>query len=221
MADSFLDAFSFDDDEGAVEPAAAGLGALSLADGGKRGKKGSKAREKKQREEAEREARMVEARNSAGPDKGALEAKQLDVQLAPLGLRVQEVMADGHCLFRAVAYQVSDTSARPMEDMVWDLRKKSVAHLQAHAVDFEPFFEPTESAPSFEAYCAEMASTAAWGGQMELRALAQVIGRSLRVHQAGAPPVVMNEEAAGEPVELSFHQHAYGLGEHYNALQQR
>lgn len=195
------------------------VGALSLDDeNARKPKKGSKARDKKQREEAEREARLAEGRKNAGPAKGDLENKQLGAQLAPLGLRVHEVLADGHCLFRAVACQLPDAHERPADEAVWALRVKAVEQIRANSADYLPFFEPTESTPTLEAYCAAMASTAAWGGQMELRALAQALGRTLRVHQAGAPPVVMNGEAEGEALELSFHQHAYGLGEHYNAV---
>lgn len=200
----------------ARELAEEGLSGLSIS--GARPKKGSKTRERKQREEAEREARLAEGRKNAGPAKGALESEALGAQLAPLGLRVHEVAADGHCLFRSVAYQLAGAEGQPADAAVWALREKAAAQIRAHAADYLPFFEPTESAPSLEAYCSEMASTAAWGGQLELRALAQALGRSLRVHQAGAPPVVMNGGAQGSPVELSFHQHAYGLGEHYNAV---
>jgi OTU domain-containing protein 6 len=183
----------------------------------KKGGKGSKARSKKEKAEAEREARMAEARSNAGPAKGAIEDKQLAAQLQPLGLRVEPVAADGHCLFRAIATQLK--AAQPDEQAVWELRKRAVSHIEAHAADFSPFFEPSESAPSFDGYLEQMKTSAAWGGQMELRALAQVLGRTIRVHTAGAPPVVMNDEAADAPaLELSFHQHAYGLGEHYNAV---
>ncbi|KAG8461551.1 hypothetical protein KFE25_001155 [Diacronema lutheri] len=198
----------------------AGLGALSLGDEStRRPKKGNKARERKEREEAERDARMADARKNAGPAKRDLENAQLCVQLAPLGLRVREVIADGHCLFRAVACQLTDADAQPADEAVWALRGTAVEHMRAHAADFLPFFEATESAPTLDAYCAEMATTAAWGGQLELRALAQALGRTLRVHQAGIAPVVMNGGAGGVAVELSYHQHAYGLGEHYNAVQ--
>jgi OTU domain-containing protein 6 len=216
----------------AREAAEDALGGLSLDGRGKLAKGGgggagkpSKAAAKKQKEDAAREARMAEARSTAGPNKGALESAQLVAQLAPLGLRVAEVGADGHCLFRAVGVQLEAAAQGALSDeAVWALRRQAVAHIRAHAAEYAPFFEPTETAPTLADYCAQMASEAVWGGQMELRALAQALGRTIRVHAAGAPPVVMNQAAAAadgsspSAIELSFHQHAYGLGEHYNAV---
>lgn len=200
-------------------------GADASEDGQRKVKgKSQQRRAKKQREEAEREARMAEARQNAGPDRRAEEDAALRAQLAPLGLGVREVAADGHCLFRAVACQLETPKAAATDDApVWDLRRRAVEHARAHAPDFEPFFEPTDTAPTFEAYCKEMASTAAWGGQMEIRALATVLGRPIRVHTVGAPPLVMSDGSAAAQstptIELAFHQHAFGLGEHYNAVQ--
>jgi OTU domain-containing protein 6 len=34
----------------------------------------------------------------------------------------------------------------------------------------------------------------------------------------GMPTVKMGEDFAGEPLRVSYHRHAYGLGEHYNSL---
>jgi OTU domain-containing protein 6 len=63
-------------------------------------------------------------------------------------------------------------------------------------------------------------ATAAWGGQLELRALAHVLRRRICVFSAHLPTVEMGEEYTGDvaPLRVAYQQHAYGLGEHYNSV---
>lgn len=112
--------------------------------------------------------------------------------------------------------------------------------MRSHADEYAPFVETEDGdASCFESYCDEVESTAAWGGQLELRALAHVLRRPIAVFAAGTPPLTMGEEYArrargGEAgggggaeggggsdaklLRVAFLQHAYGLGEHYNSV---
>ena len=47
----------------------------------------------------------------------------------------------------------------------------------------------------FEEYCDRVESSADWGGQLELRALAQALERSITVYSVGMPPVIMGADA--------------------------
>merc|ERR1711909_199047 len=71
----------------------------------------------------------------------------------------------------------------------------------------------------FQAYCNKMASTPAWGGQVELQAMATVLKRPIEVIQAEGPPMVVGEQFKQSALVLTYHRHAYGLGEHYNSVQ--
>jgi OTU domain-containing protein 6 len=75
---------------------------------------------------------------------------------------------------------------------------------------------------SFERYCHSVEATAAWGGQLELRALAHVLRRRIVVYSAHLPTVEMGEEYRAEehapPLRVAYQMHAYGLGEHYNSV---
>ena len=77
---------------------------------------------------------------------------------------------------------------------------------------------------SFERYCRSVEATAAWGGQLELRALAHVLRRRIVVYSAHLPTVEMGEEYRVEehapPLRVAYLQHAFGLGEHYNSVRQ-
>lgn len=222
---SFLDVFDFGDED-TREGGAAGGGEETAPDkvagsgAARRAKKKAEARRaKKERELVQLEARMSEARLQAGPAKGDEETKKLREQLSTLGLEIREVAADGHCMFRAVACQLPATTAdrKGEDEAVWSLRQQVANHLLAHEGEFAPFFEPTDTAKDFRSYCEEMRSSAAWGSQLELRALAQARGICIRVHSADAPVVVMNESVASAPIDIVFHRHAFGLGEHFNA----
>ena len=61
-----------------------------------------------------------------------------------------------------------------------------------------------------------------WGGQPEIKALASALQRSITVHSADSPPMVMQGGGNGgegkEGLHVSFHRHYFGLGEHYNSL---
>ena len=64
-------------------------------------------------------------------------------------------------------------------------------------------------------------STAAWGGQLELQALATGLRVPVEVLTADAPPAVMGEAFLGETdgvaLRVCHHRRAFGLGEHYNS----
>ena len=55
-----------------------------------------------------------------------------------------------------------------------------------------------EPAQAFEEYCDKVEETAAWGGQIELQALAQAIERHIQVHCAGLPVVEQGLEYKGK-----------------------
>ena len=50
---------------------------------------------------------------------------------------------------------------------------------------------------SFEQYCQDIQDTAAWGGQTELNALANVLQHHIKVYAAGLPVVDMGQQYEG------------------------
>ena len=71
----------------------------------------------------------------------------------------------------------------------------------------------------FKTYCSDMETTSAWGGQVEIRALANVLKSPVEVIQAEGPAIVVGEEFkdVSEGLVVTYHRHMFGLGEHYNA----
>jgi len=129
------------------------------------------------------------------------------------------------------------------------LRRLAAAHMRRHRAEFEPFVaevaaaalprgragevageEEEEgekgeaSAPpadAFEAYVGAVEGEGAWGGHVELSALAGALRRRIRVVAAGMPEVWAGEEHGGEALTVCYVRHEFGLGEHYNSVRPR
>eukprot|EP00050_Salpingoeca_kvevrii_P022039 m.120274 g.120274 ORF g.120274 m.120274 type:complete len:125 (+) comp9574_c0_seq2:777-1151(+) len=120
-------------------------------------------------------------------------------------------------MFAAVATQLPDNPP------IADLRARTSQYLTQHKDEFQPFMTDKDgnglSDEGFRRYCEEMASTNAWGGQCELRALSEILKMPIQVFQASGPMEVIGEQFSKKPsIHLSYHVHQFGLGAHYNAL---
>ncbi|XP_020690672.1 deubiquitinase OTUD6B [Dendrobium catenatum] len=196
--------------------------------------KGAKRRERRAQQEAEREQRIHEEQSKIISDR-SIENEKLEEKLMPLGLTINEIKPDGHCLYRAVEDQLSLYPSKNQLYSHQELRKIAAAYMREHAVDFLPFFladgkiemdSNDLSLDIFHKYCEEVESTAAWGGQLELGALTHCLKKHIIIFSGSFPDVEMGKEykTEGESIVsnpsilLSYHKHAYGLGEHYNSV---
>lgn len=186
--------------------------------------KSVKRREKRAQQEAAREQRIQEEQSNIISDR-MIENEELDKKLKPRGLKVNEIKPDGHCLYRAVEDQLSlHSGSAPYSYQL--LREMVATYMRAHSSDFLPFFlsdnetEPDSLLERFENYCSEVESTAAWGGQLELGALTHCLQKHIVVFSGSFPDVEMGKEYESESgsIMLSYHRHAFGLGEHYNSV---
>ena len=209
-----------------------------------------KARRKKERQkerEAERQAELERETANAGPSMRQVELEQMQAVLTPLDLKIGEVDADGHCLYRAVAAQTG-RSYNEMRELYIASQLLSISApnsstnlhhsvfsamplsgrlcadaLIANQDDFAPFCEYTDDIASFDQYVERVRNSAEWGGHLELRALGQALDRPIQVYslQSGSKPLSINDERNDEkkkPIRLSYHLHYYALGEHYNQV---
>ena len=210
--------------------------------------KAMKRRLRRETEERERDARVAreldEAR-AAGPSAGEAERSRLDALLGSRGLRVKEIKADGHCLYRAILDQLETRvpthaflNGGGLSDAREDGALPTYATLRALAAramrgapeTYRPFLTPSDCGSSgdgiitdaaWSRYLSDVESTAAWGGQLELQALATALRVPVEVLAADAPPAVMGEaffgETDGVALRVCHHRRAFGLGEHYNS----
>lgn len=181
------------------------------------GKKRNRQKERLARRAAELEAEAVKAEEEASnmTDFRAKESQYMKTEFEKNGLVEQEIAPDGHCLFSAVADQLSQHDI-PIEGTGLPYKKIRAAassFMADNADDFAPFLEE-----DFDSYVAKMRDTAEWGGQLELTALARKYNVGIKVVQDGRTEVIGEGD---KTLWLAYYRHGYGLGEHYNSLRKK
>ncbi|CAL5433183.1 unnamed protein product [Camellia sinensis] len=197
--------------------------------------KSVKRREKRAQQEAAREQKIQEEQSNIVSDR-IIENKKLEKKLEPLGLTINEIKPDGHCMYRAIEDQLALLSGGSSPYTYQELREMVAAYMRKHASDFLPFFlsenmtdgeySDNSLTQRFEDYCREVESTAAWGGQLELGALTHCLKQCIKIFSGSFPDVEMGKEyksnsgagSSNPGIMLSYHRHAFGLGEHYNSV---
>jgi len=177
--------------------------------------------------EAEHEAAKEHERRAAGPSAREVELAQLAALLQRCSppLRVLEVAADGHCLYHSVGDQIQRVRPdlykwrRARGQMHEEVRWICATSLRKRAEDYAPFAE-LKDGEDFEGYCKRIEHSADWGGELELRALADELGVQILVHRAAeSEPLVLGQKHdKGSPLQVAYHRHYYALGEHYNSV---
>ncbi|KAF3100592.1 hypothetical protein TWF706_006145 [Orbilia oligospora] len=197
-------------------------------------KKPNRAKARRARRAAQIEEITAQAQQEAAtqPNPRAIEAERMKQLFAENGLTEIQIAPDGHCLYSAFAtglegagIPLSDESTSSSLEGTKQrgytfTRKAAGRYIESHPDDFTPFLEEGET---LDGHVRKVTSTAEWGGQMELLALAKEYGVTVKVVQAqGVGVTAMNEEE-GEKADvwLAYHRKGYGLGEHYNALRKK
>nr|XP_006636061.1 PREDICTED: OTU domain-containing protein 6B [Lepisosteus oculatus] len=183
--------------------------------------KAQKRRDKKAALEKERETRIAEAEIENLSGSRHLEQQKLSKMLAERQLQIKHIPSDGHCMYRAVEDQLQE---RGGSYSLEQLRGRTAQYMRSHIDDFLPFLTNPNTGDiytpdEFENYCNDVANTAAWGGQLELRALTHILQMPIEVIQADSPVVVIGDEYEKAPITLIYMRHAYGLGEHYSSVE--
>lgn len=192
--------------------------ANELSEAEKVNQKKAKARAKKDKKVArqiENERLLEEQRQNAGPSMRQIELDQMNAMLARENLMVKEVISDGNCLYHAISDQLNGKYS------YLQLRKLAADYMRDHEEDFAPFLDLDGT---YEEYVqnVESPTAAVWGGQVEVRAIANKIDRTIFIYDTQVPLITMGPSCSeGVPVKLTFHRHYYSLGEHYNSVTQK
>ncbi|KAF3146610.1 hypothetical protein TWF703_003880 [Orbilia oligospora] len=173
-------------------------------------KKPNRAKARLARRAAQIEEITAQAQQEAAtqPNPRAIEAERMKQLFAENGLTEIQIAPDGHCLYSAFATGLEGAGI-PLSD---ESTSSSLEGTKQRGYTF-----------TRKAAGRKVTSTAEWGGQMELLALAKEYGVTVKVVQAqGVGVTAMNEEE-GEKADvwLAYHRKGYGLGEHYNALRKK
>ena len=180
------------------------------------------------RRAAEQEAAVKQAEEEAAnlPNERELEAQRMQTVYTARGLIEQPIRSDGHCLYAAIADQLTfaGMEPKPVVGLQVDAvekadfkftRRVAAAYIEQHADDFVPFLEEP-----LAAYVAKVRDTGEWGGHLEIIALSKAFGRDICVlHGSGQCDKIENGGHSSEqPLWLAYYKHSHGLGEHYNSL---
>ena len=182
-------------------------------------KKGNRQKKRKEKKAQQMRQAYEEAKDEAGQSVNYKQLEELDIlkQLEGLSLKIKEIPADGHCMYSAIAHQLG-------QDYTFkEIRSLAAGYMRDHPNDFIPFMINDSgdmlSSKEFEDYCEKIESSAEWGGQIELQAVSKHLNRAIHIVQMGSPILKIGEDHVQKPpICLSYHRHAYGLGEHYNSL---
>lgn len=134
-----------------------------------------------------------------------------------------QITPDGHCLFASLADQLKFRHKLSSAPTISSLRTLAATHIRGDPDTFAPFLfdETTMSVRELEPYCVELESTAVWGGEMEILAIAREFDCAVNVIMSGRARLRMNEEGKNAELWVAYYKHSYGLGEHYNSLRDK
>eukprot|EP00750_Incisomonas_marina_P005416 INCI13939.1.p1 GENE.INCI13939.1~~INCI13939.1.p1 ORF type:complete len:632 (+),score=143.46 INCI13939.1:58-1953(+) len=155
------------------------------------------------REDRATKKALRKQRNKA---KHATDAQRLREQLEQQGLVLDAVKPDGNCLFRSISKQITGT-----EEHHARYRAQAIEYMRVNRPDFEFFVEDDEP---WEDYLTRISSDREWGGNLELKALSDVLRVSFVIHQLDAPRFVM--QCQGQPTR-SVHLGYSGMM-HYDSV---
>lgn len=180
-----------------------------------------KRREKKANEEKSREAEILaqEELNKTGPR--VIELNTIKKILTKRGLMIQPIASDGNCLYNAIRNQLQVTGR--FVDDVQTLRNKTADYVQQNKDSLIFYMTNPDTGDclndaEFEKYCSDLRNTAAWGGQIEISALSQILKVPIEVIQATGPPTIQGDDKfKGPNLIITYHRNMYSLGEHYNS----
>lgn len=190
--------------------------------------KKAKKREKEREKERARVEAIEEENSKAGPSARELEYNCImELYLKPRKLNIKDIMADGNCLYRAIAHQM-ELRGKHNEDgstMSYEqIRSLCADMLMKRRSEYEPFADLSDNhVSSFDDYIDRVRNSSEWGGHLELRALAAALQMTIVIYSAQSSPLHIrdatseNSEETGE-ICLSFHKSYYALGEHYNSV---
>ncbi|OWF43630.1 OTU domain-containing protein 6B-like [Mizuhopecten yessoensis] len=185
--------------------------------------KAQKRRNKKLEKDREREEeiKQQDIQNLSGARH--IELQKIKEALKHQNLQIFEIKSDGNCLYNAVNHQLEKIRKVSSNEA---LRGQVARYMKENRDDFLPFLTKDNgdmfTEEDFEKYCQDTAHTTAWGGQLEVRALSHTLKQPIKVVQSEGAPVIVGEEFENDDqptIIVCYLRHAFGLGEHYNSVE--
>jgi OTU domain-containing protein 6 len=188
------------------------------------GKKPNRQKARLARRAAE-QARVTEEAEAEAVDLPNLREREKEIMTKTFkshGLQEKEIRPDGHCLYAAIADQVkvhgrtvTVGNVLSQGDDFRTVRHVAANHISNHSEDFVPFLEE-----DLDTYVRKVRDTGEWGGQIELKALAEAYKLKICIVQGDGRITEIGDDKDTTKIWLAYYRHGFGLGEHYNSLRQ-
>ncbi|KAM9963367.1 hypothetical protein ACTFIW_006595 [Dictyostelium discoideum] len=177
----------------------------------------------KLKQEEERMKQLEEDRKNH-VSKGVIEMNDFLAKLKPLNKTVKFIPPDGDCLYQAITNQLlinKDINEVESKSYAKKLRTIASDYIKNNRDEFLPFIisedEYSTAEDPIQEYCQEQVLTIGkWGGHIELKALSQSLKKVITIFNAYSNDIIIGEEFTN-PIYLTYHRHAFTLGEHYNS----
>ncbi|CAF0731510.1 unnamed protein product [Brachionus calyciflorus] len=184
--------------------------------------KAKKKREKKEKNEQDREKAIAlqEIENLKGP--AAIELNKIKDKLSKKGLRIKEIISDGNCMYYAVSDQIDKLLTEKKNFQ--NLRDLTCDYMLRNPDEFQPYLTSDDGdfldSEKYVEYCEKIKNTSVWGGQLELKALSELLDLTIQVIQSEGPEIIIGEDKKSvKPLIITYHRHMLGSGEHYNSTE--
>ena len=177
--------------------------------------KAQKRREKKEMANIEREKQieLQEIENKKGSE--FIELNNINEKLKLRNLRINEVRSDGNCMY----YSISDQLERilSIHKTCQELREMACNYMLENREEFEPYLEFDNTVNTYEDYCENIKNETVWGGQLELKALSDVLNVVIEVIQSEGSEIIIGNQSNTSSLIITYHRKMFGSGEHYNS----
>jgi len=178
--------------------------------------KAKKRREKKEMNNIEREKQieLQEIENKKGLP--YIELNNINEKLKQRNLKIKEVRSDGNCMYYSIADQLDKHFS--IHKSCQELREMACKYMLENKLEFEPYLELDSNENSYESYCENIKDQTVWGGQLELKALSDVLKVVIEVIQSEGSEIVIGDRSQASGVlTITYHRKMFGSGEHYNS----
>lgn len=192
----------------------------------KRQREKDKKRKQKELEQIRSEHAAFDAEHGALGSVTVTEQRSVLEALRAMNRSPIDTPADGNCLFHALQQQMQHIGGQRVEvSSAADLRRKVAQHILDHSPEYAEFVVPadaeseggsSDSVDRVASYCESLSRDGVYGGELELRAAADLLGVCIVVVTAQRPLTFGTKHVEGQcQWILAYYQHLYTLGAHY------
>ena len=132
------------------------------------------------------------------------------------------MISDGNCMYYSISDQLKSNSIKTMSCK--ELRELACDFMLKNPNEFQPYINVDDDIldeQKYEEYCLNIRDTLVWGGQVELKALSDVLNVVIEVVQAEGSEIIIGDSSNSDKDKLiiTYHRHMLGSGEHYNSTE--